>query len=338
MNMKKVTLHVSGTHCASCKILIEDVVNEQNGLSHAQVDLSKHIVSFETDSSEQAAVLAAQLSEKLAGNGYTFSVEKQTVQNKALDEVFWQALPIGLGVLAAFFVLQKTGVVDVSFGGEMSFTTAFVVGLVASVSSCLAVVGGLVLSLSAKVSQDNLSDTKTFALFHVGRLVSFALLGGVLGMLGSALGVNYTLTSILGILASVVMLFLGFNLIGVISMNKLTFGSSTFNFFRKVEHTTYAPLIVGFGTFFLPCGFTQAMQVAAVASGSFFSGSLIMLAFALGTLPMLALLSFGSASFAESRYAPVFFKASGVVVVGLALVTILAGLAGIGLIKPLFTI
>ena len=37
--MKAYTLHVSGTHCASCKILIEDVLNDQDYISSAQVDL-----------------------------------------------------------------------------------------------------------------------------------------------------------------------------------------------------------------------------------------------------------------------------------------------------------
>ena len=97
-------------------------------------------------------------------------------------------------------------------------------------------------------------------------------------------------------------------------------------------------MLVGVATFFLPCGFTQSMQVAALSSGSFTSGMLIMFAFALGTLPMLSLLSFGSASFAQSKYAPLFFKSAGVFVVGLSIFAILAGLASLGIINPLFSI
>ncbi len=117
-----------------------------------------------------------------------------------------------------------------------------------------------------------------------------------------------------------------------------TLPAGLFNFFRKIEHKTLTPLIIGFATFFLPCGFTQSMQVVALSSGSFVSGMLIMLAFALGTLPVLALLSFGSASFAHSRYAPLFFKSAGVVVIGLGLFALLSGLAGLGIIPPLFNI
>lgn len=335
--MKKYILHVSGTHCASCKILIEDVLGEQDFIKSSKVDLKMETVEIETDSTQNAEELATFLTSKIKGNGYTLSVEKQT-KEKESDDVIWKAIPIGLVFLILFFLLQKSGLLNLGIGGQTTPITSFIIGLIASVSSCLAIVGGLVLSLSAKISEDNISDTKTFILFHGGRLASFAILGGVLGLVGNAIGINFIFTAILGIIASLVMLFLGLNLVGIFAKNKVTLPSGIFNFFRNVEHKTLAPLLVGFGTFFLPCGFTQSMQVAALGSGSFVSGLLIMFAFALGTLPMLLLLSFGSASFAHGKHAPLFFKSAGVVVIGLGLFALLAGLAGLGIINPLFNI
>lgn len=335
--MKTYTFHVSGTHCASCKIFIEDTLNEQIGIERVNVDLKNETVSLDTTLDESQHKLAEMLTEKIKHNGYALSVEKR-VKEKNGQGVIWQALPIGLGFLVLFFLLQKSGILNLGLGGEISPITSFIIGLIASVSSCLAIVGGLVLSLSAKISQDNVSDTKTFTLFHAGRLVSFALLGGMLGAIGSAIGINFTFTAILGVLASVVMLLLGLNLVGVFEKNKVALPSGIFNFFRRIEHKTFTPLILGFATFFLPCGFTQSMQVQALSSGSFISGLIIMLAFALGTLPMLLLLSFGSASFAHGKHAPLFFKSAGIVVIGLGLFALLAGLAGLGIINPLFNI
>lgn len=335
--MKTYTFHVSGTHCASCKIFIEDALNEQSFIKNARVNLKRETVEIETESDQDAEVLAQILTEKIKSNGYKLSVEK-SAKEKQGNDVIWKAVPIGLAFLILFFFLQKSGILNLGIGGQTTPVTSFIIGLIASVSSCLAIVGGLVLSLSAKVSQDNVSDTKTFVLFHAGRLVSFAVLGGVLGAVGSAIGINFTFTAILGLLASVVMLLLGLNLVGVFAKNKVALPSGIFNFFRKIEHKTFTPLIIGFATFFLPCGFTQSMQVSALGSGSFISGLLIMLAFALGTLPMLVLLSFGSASFAHGKHAPLFFKSAGVVVIGLGLFALLAGLAGLGIINPLFNI
>lgn len=334
---KTHTFHVSGTHCASCKILIEDVLGEQDFIKKSKVDLGKETVEIETDSNEDASRIANILTNKIQSHGYTLTTEKITTL-KENDGVIWKALPIGLGFLVLFFLLQKSGILNFGIGGGTTPATSFIIGLIASVSSCLAIVGGLILSLSAKISQDNVSDTKTFILFHAGRLVSFAVLGGVLGMIGNAIGINFTFTAILGLIASLVMLMLGLNLVGVFAKNKLTLHSGVFNFFRRIEHKTFTPLIIGFGTFFLPCGFTQSMQVAAISSGSFVSGTLIMFAFALGTLPMLALLSFGSASFAHGKHASLFFKSAGVIVIGLGIFALLAGLVGLGIINPLFSI
>jgi sulfite exporter TauE/SafE/copper chaperone CopZ len=335
--MKNITLHVSGTHCAACKIFIEDALNEQIGIKDAHVDLKRETVSFDTDLDDSQQKLAEVLTEKIKHNGYELTVEKQSKVNKN-NGIIWQALPIGLAFLALFFFIQKSGILNFGLGGTVTPVTSFIIGLIASVSSCLAVVGGLVLSLSATVSQDKVSDVKPMMLFHGGRLISFAVLGGVLGAVGSAIGISFTLTAILGIIASVVMIILGLNLVGVFEKNMIALPPDFFSFFRKVEHKTLAPFLLGVGTFFLPCGFTQAMQVAALSSGSFLSGLLIMTAFALGTLPMLALLSFGSASFAQSKYAPLFFKSAGVVVIGLGAFALLAGLAGLGVIDPLFNI
>lgn len=335
--MKNYTLHVSGTHCASCKILIEDILGDQDIVKGVHVNLKKEIVYIDTDSNSSPEELASLLTEKIKSHGYTLSVEK-VIKEKQSDEIIWKAIPIGLVFLVLFFILQKSGILNLGIGGKTTPAISFIIGLIASVSSCLAIVGGLVLSLSAKISQDNVSDTKTFALFHIGRIGSFALLGGVLGLIGNAIGISFTFTAILGIIASLVMLFLGLNLVGVFEKNKITLPSGIFNFFRKIEHKTFTPLIIGFGTFFLPCGFTQSMQVVALSSGSFISGMMIMLAFALGTLPVLLLLSFGGASLAHGKHAPLFFKSAGVVVIGLGIFALLAGLAGVGIINPLFNI
>lgn len=335
------TFHVTGTHCASCKILIEDVLQEQPGVLNVVVDLKNETVMVETDVEQNPEIFVNELSSKIEPHNYTLSVEK-TIKESNSNNTLWLAIPIGILFLILFFLLQKSGVLNLGIGGAITPQTSFIIGLIASVSSCLAIVGGLVLSLSAKYAQDEESSKeiskKPFVLFHLGRLVGFAVLGGVLGFIGKALGINFLFSAILGLIASIVMILLGFNLVGILKKNKFTLPTGMFKFFRKVEHADWAPLVLGVGTFFLPCGFTQSMQVAALSSGSYSSGFLIMLFFALGTLPMLALISFGSASFANSKYAPLFFKSAGVVVIGLGLFALLSGLAGLGVINPLFNL
>lgn len=335
--MKPIRLYVQGTHCNSCRMFIEETLNTQNGIKNAKVNLQTETVTFLTNSTDNEATLATRLTEKVSKNGYSLSAVKKVKEQQA-DGLIWQALPIGLAFLALFFILQKSGVLNFGIGGTTTPVTSFIIGLIASVSSCLAVVGGLVLSLSATISQDTIDDRKPMLLFHVGRLLGFAFLGGALGAIGTVLGINFTLAAILGLLASSVMILLGLNLTGLLTKSTLTLPTSIFTWFRKVEHQTLTPVVLGIGTFFLPCGFTQSMQIAALSSGSFTSGFLLMFSFALGTLPVLAILSFGSATLASSKHAPLFFKSAGVVVIGLGSFALLSGLAGLGIITPLFTV
>jgi sulfite exporter TauE/SafE/copper chaperone CopZ len=329
--------YVSGTHCAACKIFIEDTLNQLPGVNNVCVNLNNKTLTLDSSSDKEGSNLAGFLSDRIKQNGYSISVEKELSYANSQQDL-WSAIPVGIGVLLLFSLLQRSNLLNFGISGHITPITSLIIGLIASVSSCLAVVGGLVLSLSAKISQDKISDTKTFTLFHVGRLASFAVLGGILGAIGGAVGINLILSTTLGILASVIMILLGLNLFGVFTKHSITLPSRLFNFLKKIEHKTFTPLIIGFATFFLPCGFTQSMQVQALSSGSFMSGLTIMFAFALGTLPMLLFLSFGTASFAHGKYAPLFFKSAGVVIIGLGLFSLLSGLAALGVIDPLFNI
>jgi cation transport ATPase len=181
--MNKYIFHVSGTHCASCKILIEDILDEQKDIQNTKVDLLNKTISFDSDLEKNETEFVLFLNEKLNSNGYFVSIEKNNKENK-FDNSIFIALPVGILFLILFFLLQKSGILNFNVLGETTPVTSFIIGLIASVSSCLAIVGGLVLSLSAKISEDKVNDTKTFLLFHSGRLISFGFLGGVLGASG----------------------------------------------------------------------------------------------------------------------------------------------------------
>ena len=144
MKQQTYTFHVSGTHCASCKILIEDILKEQDFIKNVQVNLKKEIVEIETDSEKNIDELANMLTSKIKSHGYILSVEKK-IPEKMNDNTIWQAIPIGLVFLALFFLLQKSGILNLGIGGQMTPVTAFIIGIIASLSSCLAIVGGLVL-------------------------------------------------------------------------------------------------------------------------------------------------------------------------------------------------
>ena len=284
------------------------------------------------------AELAENFTSILEPRGYSVSMEKKAKERKLSE--FRIAIPIALAAIALFFVLQKAGLVNLIGGGTVTYGTAFVIGIVASLSTCMAVVGGLLLSMSATFAKEG-DRVRPQLLFHAGRLISFFVLGGVIGAIGSAFALNTTATFILGILIGLVMLILGINLLDVFHWSKRLQPSMPKFLSRhavevsKLNHTL-TPALVGIATFFLPCGFTQSMQIYTLSTGNFLTGGLTMLFFALGTLPILTLISFSSFSVQNSSKSGIFFKTAGLIVIMFGVINLLTSFILIGAIPPLF--
>ncbi|OHA58941.1 MAG: hypothetical protein A2571_01025 [Candidatus Vogelbacteria bacterium RIFOXYD1_FULL_44_32] len=338
-NLQTFVFHAHGLHCASCAGLIEGELGELANVKAVKVTLSANTVAVTADFGEQSMSEAADtLSAVIKPHGYSLSVEpiKPTVNWSE----FKIAIPLTFLLALIFILLQKSGLINLVSTGSVSYGTAFVIGVVASLSTCMAVVGGLVLSLSANLARGK-DAWRPQVLFHLGRIISFFVLGGVIGAIGSTFKLSITMTFGLGVVIGLVMLGLGLNLLDIfpwarrlqLALPKV-FTAKAGNF-AKARHSL-TPLLAGGVTFFLPCGFTQAMQLYTLSTGSFLTGAGTMLAFALGTLPVLALLSFGSLSLAKHRLAGIFFKTAGLVVIMFGLFNLINSLVIMGWIAPVF--
>jgi sulfite exporter TauE/SafE len=304
----------------------------------ARVSLADQRVTVTGEFVGSPEEVAEELTKILQNHGYTLSVEKTASVVGWGDFVY--AAPIAVAMIAVFYLLQKAGFTSLITSADVSYGTAFMIGLIASVSSCLAIVGGLVLSLSASSAREG-GTWRTQTLFHIGRIGGFFILGGLVGMVGNALHLGLTANIVLGIAVALVMLVLGVNLLDIFHFTKRLQFTLPARFSKRVvagsKHDHYlAPVLVGIGTFFLPCGFTQSMQLYALSTGSFTQGALTMTVFALGTFPVLALLSFGSLNIAHKPWKGIFFKTAGIIVIALALFNLLNALATAGIISPLF--
>ena len=167
------------------------------------------------------------------------------------------------------------------------------------------------------------------------------LLGGAIGALGATFQLGMTGSFVLSVIVGLIMLILGLNLLDIFPwIKKLQptlpkFLSRHMLGIKKFNHTL-TPLLLGIVTFFLPCGFTQSMQIYTLSTGSFLTGAMIMFVFALGTLPVLALLSFTSLGIHDKVRSGIFFKTAGLVVIFFALFNLINSLVAIGALPPIF--
>mgnify|MGYP001591028244 CR=1 FL=1 len=337
--METYTFHIHGMHCKSCIALTEGELMDLPEVTHAESSLKSHSVDVTGEFGGRTPIaIAAYLTEPLKKHGYTVSLDRQKHRVSWAD--FTYAIPAAAVFIAVFIILQKLGLVNLAGGGEMTYMTAFVIGLIASVSTCMAVVGGLVLSMSATYAKEG-KGIRPQILFHVGRLVSFFILGGVIGVVGSVFQLGGTGTFVLSFIVAIILLILGLNLLDIFPWTKKLLPTLPASLSKRVKglksaNTTFTPLLIGAATFILPCGFTQSMQLYSLTTGSFLEGALTMTVFALGTLPVLALLSFGSLSIKKMQTG-VFYKTAGLVVIFFGLFNLMNSLVVVGFISPLIT-
>jgi uncharacterized protein len=355
----KCEFYVEGMHCAACELLIEKKLAKYQGIKNVDAKLTEGKVHLQLTTDVNQDELRADLNKLIEPDGYQLLAEKSDLQKNIVQE-FSVGFIIAGTIMGLFLLVQKLGIVSVPTTGEITLPFVFIIGIVASLSSCMAVVGGLVLSLSSNIAKDNHGNRALpMVLFHVSRIVGFFILGGILGVLGSLIKlssvINFFLDKLLhtgitvneiqtqflfSLVVFVVMIILAINLLDIFHGSKKLQLKMPKAVGKNILHLQETPqlisaVLLGVLTFFLPCGFTQSMQLYALSSGTFLNAASIMLVFSLGTLPVLALISFAAIRLSKNFQSGTFYKTSGFLVLFFAIFNFLGALAAVGLIKPL---
>lgn len=323
-HLKKINLRISGMTCHSCEILIERQLKKIPGVAKVAVSQSAGKAELLCFNSPELS----QLQDAVKSHGYQISQWNGQNSDPSSENRRRHFLEIGVIfviLLAAYMILKQFNLVPASLGisDNMSYGFVFLIGLVAAFSSCIAVTGGLLLAVAAKYNELNPAATpwqkfKPHLYFNLGRIISYTVMGGVIGGLGSALAISPRTSGIMTIIASTVMILLGVQLLHIFPwLNRLSPKMPKFLAHRIHDQAgspkRSAPLLLGGATFFLPCGFTMALQLYVLSKGEVLSGALTMLAFSLGTLPALLSLS-ALSSFLKGSFQRYFLKFSGVLV------------------------
>ena len=323
-------------HCRSCEILIEEKLKEIPEIKNAQVSYKKSEAVIYSNAQLDLGTVKTAIKEA----GYEVGADDfKSWVSQNIDEYIELAKAAVL-LFFLYLIAKKFGIFNISTGGSnnpSSLLIVLLIGLTAGISTCMALVGGLILGISARHSEKHPESTPTqkfrpHLYFNLGRIASYFILGGLIGLIGKAFQLSGTTLGLLTIIVGGVMLFMGVQLTSIfprLSNGRLTLPSSISKFFgiKKHNNKEYShanSMLVGALTFFLPCGFTQAMQLYAMSTGSFWSGALIMGTFAAGTAPGLLGIG-GLTSVLKGAFAKRFYKFTGLLVIALAIFNISNG-------------
>jgi len=220
----------------------------------------------------------------------------------------------------------------------------FLIGVVAGISTCGGLIASFVLGISARnidtnSTQNFLQRIKPHLFFNLGRIFFFTLFGFLAGVIGQYLLLNNTLIGFLILFSSIYLLILGLKLLKISKyVDRLNL---SFSFLEKISpklvkfkdkslSSNLGLFLLGGVTFFLPCGFTQAVQIYTLTLANPFYSALTLFVFAVGTSPgLLALAS--ATSFISGKMGEILFKIIGLIVIYFSVINIISSINLLGL-------
>lgn len=320
MSIKRERIKVYEMTCTSCEGRVEKAIKTLEGVFNAKANYNGEYADVEYD---DKLCNLGKIKAEIINAGYGTQSSK--------DYKFMGVLII---VAAIMLLGLKTSGFDME--GKLSnasYAVLFVVGVLTSIH-CVGMCGGIMLSQSlSKESENKFQAIKPALLYNFGRVVSYTILGGIIGALGSVFSLSITMKAFMQIFAGAFMIIMGFNMAGFKAFRK--FHIKLPGAVCKVKNKSGSSFVVGLLNGLMPCGPLQTMQLFALGTGSAAKGALSMFIFSLGTVPLM--LTFGALSGLLSKgYTKKILKFSGVLIIILGLIMGNRGftLAGIN-INPL---
>lgn len=320
--MIKETFNVEGMTCNNCVKHIEDALKTR--VNHVKANFNKGIVEVEYDSSK---ISRKEVISKIQEQGYDVVENKE----KKNSNYFGWVVVMGSLLLLAYFLYGYLDSMNLSFpemGQKTSLFFLFLIGLLTGFH-CVSMCGGFVISYSTKNAQKGHKGLKQHLVYGVSKTLSYTIIGGIFGLVGSIFFFSPALRGTIAILAGIFMIFFALSMFGIKFFRKFQFNPK---FLMKVstkkhEGVYFGPMMTGLANgLFIACGPLQAMYIYAAGTGSVLSGAISLMAFGLGTLPVM--IGFGGmANVISHKNTRKILKISGVIVLILGLIMINRGLS-----------
>ena len=235
--------------------------------------------------------------------------------------VFYALVALSLALVAVLLYLALAGSARLPEpGSSASLLAIFAVGLFTGFH-CVGMCGGFC-AAAAKTKQG-------VAVYLGAKTFSYVAIGVLLGALGSVVAISTEVRAALAVFAGIFMVVYALNVLGV------GFARKMYGMLPRLPvgggHS--GPAVAGLLNGFMPCGPLQAMQVYALSTASPVQGGLVMLVFALGTLPVMGGFGFIASMLDRTAKASVF-RASAVLVLVLGLLLLMNGASSFAFSAP----
>lgn len=331
--MTKKTFTIKGMHCNSCSTIIEKSLKDKVNSIFVNYSTEKAEIDF-----DENKISEKEINEMIKKLGY-YIENKEKENNKTKKNNLGLYIIIGAVIIAIiiayYFLSPKLPEIKIpDMGEKASLILLFAAGLLVGFH-CISMCGAFVLSYTTKNAQNGHKGYKQHLVYGGSKTISYAIIGGIFGLIGGVFAFSVGLRGAIAIFAGVFMIFYALSMFGFKFFRKFQFNPKfltkiTANAQSKAKGPYKGPFITGLlNGLFIACGPLQAMYLYAAGTGSFITGATSLAAFGLGTIPVM--IGFGSlATVISHKTTKRILQVSAIIVLVLGLIMLNRGLTVLG--------
>jgi sulfite exporter TauE/SafE/copper chaperone CopZ len=345
--------------CVNCENIIERELSPVTGIEQVKASYSAGTVTITFD---ESIIGLEEIEKKLEKADYFVIREEAILKQEKEKQVSGKAgnaaasvgktdytdiVAVLIIMFAVYMIANRFGLLNIFNAFPvakegMGYGMLFIIGVLTSVH-CVAMCGGICLSQCVPKNQpedyrpSRFETMKPSLLYNLGRVISYTVIGGIVGAIGSVVSFSGAMKGFVQLAAGVFMVIMGLNMLNIFP------GLRKFNprmpkiFAKKIyaKRLSSSPLYIGILNGLMPCGPLQAMQLYALSTGSPVKGAIAMFLFSVGTFPLMFL--FGAlSSFMNKKFSGKLMKSSAVLVVVLGMFMFGNGISLSGISFPSF--
>jgi sulfite exporter TauE/SafE len=221
-----------------------------------------------------------------------------------------------------------------------TFGALFVSGLLGSLGHCLGMCGPLVMMVGVQLKRHEKAILPSFLLYHLARVMVYALLGAIIGGIGSLLGLSDGFGGVAGFISLALglgVILFGMGYLGWLPLGRLEGSGAWLNRMmgKALKQGGYVG-VLGMGALngLLPCGLVYSALLVTASTGGPLPGAMGMVVFGLGTMPALLVAGVGAGALSVPvRQA--MGRAAGILIMVIGVQLGLRGLAALNMVPHL---
>lgn len=280
--MATIYVKIKGIHCQNCETTIQRALLKLPRVKEVTIKNFIAHITYEEPLTNDEIINAITQAGYITKASYISNDLKDLEKTSNLKQSFL-ILTIIILIISLTYKIFGFNIFNVipTIDSNITYTMLFLTGLLTSIH-CVSMCGAI--NLIATLNQNSQNRFERPLKYNLGRLISYTILGGIAGLLGSILTINNIISGIIITIAGLAMFVMSLEMLGFFRIPRI-------KFLTPKHKKTSNPFLIGLLNGLMPCGPLQAMQLYALSTSSMLKGALSIFLFGLGTMPLMLLTS-----------------------------------------------